>query len=214
MKIVRYGIKLEQLTEQSAETVRQWRNDAKIKQHMFYTADITEEHQQAWFKGIDNVNHFYFVIYSSNKPVGVINISDINWTRKTAQTGLYIYDDATIGTDVPARASLAMLDVFFLLLGINKVYAKVKGDNKVAHAYNTSLGFVQNNAIEGGFEYELSKTEYLQKAKQLRDALMKLNGKGATISLQTSHKTDKWLQEQLHWADKVADIDLQVVVGY
>ena len=214
MKIVRYGIRLENLTEQSAEMVRQWRNDDKIRQHMFYTEEITEEQQLTWFKGIDNINNFYFFIYSNNKPVGVIDIAAINWSRKTAQSGLYIYEDACIGTDVPVRASLAMLDVFFLLLGINKVYAKVKGDNKVAHAYNTSLGFVQVNEIEGGFEYELSKEAYLQKTKQLRDALMKLNGKGTTISLQTSHKTDKWVQEQLHWADKVADIDLQVVVGF
>lgn len=212
MKIVRYGIRLETLTEQSAEMVRQWRNDDKIRQHMFYTANITEEQQQAWFKGIDNINNFYFVIYSSNKPVGVIDIAAINWSRKTAQTGLYIYDDTCIGTDIPVRASLAMLDVFFLLLGISKVYAKVKGDNKVAHAYNTSLGFVQIKEIDGGFEYELTKQGYLLQAKQLRDALMKLNGKGATITLQASHNTDKWVQEQLHWAEKVADVDLQIVV--
>lgn len=213
MRIVRYGIKLEQLTKQSAETVRQWRNDAKIKQHMFYTDDITEEQQQAWFNSIDNNNNFYFVIYTNNKPIGVINIADINWPRKTAQAGLYVYDDTSISSDVPVRASLAMLDVFFLLLGMEKVYAKVKGDNKVAHNYNTSLGFGQTKSIDGGYEYELTKSSYLQTAKKLRDALMKLNGKNTVITLQPGNKVDKWVQEQLHWADKHADIDLQVVIA-
>lgn len=215
MRIVRYGVRLERLNERSAEMVREWRNDAKIKQHMFYTKDISAEQQEQWFQGIDNNNNFFFVIHANNKPVGLINISQINWARKTAQTGLFIYDDDSIASDIPVRASLAMLDIFFLLMGINTVYAKVKGDNKIAHSYNSSLGFVRIEETEGGagFLYELSKVEYLQKAKKLRDASLKLNGKNAVIALNPDNKVDKWLQEQLHWAEKHADVDLQVIIS-
>lgn len=215
MKIVRYGIRLEKLNTKTAELVRQWRNDAKIKQHMFYTADISEEQQQQWFNSIDNADNFYFVIYTDNRPIGLINISDINWRSGTAQTGLFIYDDKYIGSDIPVRASLAMLDVFFLLLDLKKVHAKVKGDNRAAHAYNTSLGFTQTDKVEEGkgYLYELSKAAYMQQAQKLREAVMKLHGKHTVITLQTDTKAGKLIQEKLHWAERHTDIDLQVVIS-
>lgn len=215
MKIRRYGITLERLQQEQTELVRQWRNDQKISRFMFYKGEITREMQQEWFDSIDNEQNFFFLIYLKNVPVGLINISSIDWENKTAYTGLYIYDDKFLATDTPVMASLAMLDVFFLLFDIQSVYAKVKGNNKAAHNYNSSLGFSRTKKIEYGlgYEYMLQKEIYLLETKQLRNAAIRLKGNTTTIELNSATKVDEWLRNKLSNAKKEVLKNLEVQIS-
>lgn len=215
MKITRYGITLERLQQEQTELVRQWRNDQKISRFMFYKGDITKEMQQEWFDSIDNEQNFFFLIHLKNMPVGLINISSIDWENKTAYTGLYIYDDKFLATDTPVMASLAMLDVFFLLFDIQSVYAKVKGNNKAAHNYNSSLGFSRTKKIEYGlgYEYMLQKDIYLLEAKQIRNAAIRLKGNKTVIELNAATKIDEWLRKRLSAAKKEVLKNLEVQIS-
>lgn len=214
MKITRYGVTLERLQQGQTELVRQWRNDQKISRFMFYKGDITKEMQQEWFDSIDNEQNFFFLIHLKNVPVGLINISSIDWENKTAYTGLYIYDDKFLATDTPVMASLAMLDVFFLLFDIQSVYAKVKGNNKAAHNYNSALGFSRTKKIEYGlgYEYMLQKEIYLLEAKQIRNAAIRLKGNKTVIELNAASKIDEWLRKRLGAAKKevLKNIEVQI----
>ena len=199
MKITRYGITLERLTPEQSEMVRAWRNDQKISQFMFYKGEITAAMQQEWFTTIDNEQNFFFVIHYKSAPVGLINISSIDWDNKTAYTGLFIYEEKFWGSDVPVMASLAMLDVFFLLFDIQSAYAKVKDNNMVAHNYNSALGFNRTKKIEHGlgYEYMLQKEMYLLEAKGLRNAAIRLRGNNTQIELQKNSAVDAWMSERL-----------------
>jgi len=199
MQIYRYGVELKRLAESDIELVRQWRNDPKIAQHMFYKVAITAEQQREWFFSINNTSNFFFLIHHLSKPVGLINISSIDWEKGTAYTGLFMYDDYCLGSDVPAMASMAMLDVFFLLLNVNCVYAKVKGDNQVAHKYNTSLGFLRTKKIElgQGYEYELTKETYLCKAAKLRQAAIRIKSNQTQIKFQQLDEVDVFLKTRI-----------------
>ncbi len=204
MKITRYGVTLERLLPEQSEMVRNWRNDRKIAQFMFYKGEITAAMQQEWFKSIDNEQNFFFVIIYNSSPVGLINISSIDWENKTAYSGLFIYEEKFWATDVPVMASLAMLDVFLLLFGIQTVFAKVKGDNKVAHKYNTSLGFSRTKKIELGlgWEYALQKETYQRETKNLRNAAIRLKGNDTFIELLKGSPVDEWIAEGMKKADR------------
>lgn len=214
MKITRYGISLQRMTLEDAELVRQWRNDKKISQFMFYKGEITKAMQDEWFSSIDNEQNFFFIIIHNNISVGLINISSIDWENKTAYTGLFIYEDKFLSTDIPVMASLTMLDVFFLLFDIQLVYAKVKGNNKVAHNYNSSLGFTRTKKIEFGlgYEYMLQKEIYLLEAKQVRNAAIHLKGNKTTIELNAS-SIDEWLKKKISLAKKNVFKNLEVSVS-
>lgn len=214
MKITRYGVTLERLQKEQLELVRQWRNDQKISRFMFYKGEITSLMQQEWFDSIDNEQNFFFLIYLKEQPVGLINISSIDWENKTSYTGLYIYDDKFLATDVPVMASLAMLDVFFMLFDMQSVYAKVKGNNRAAHNYNSSLGFSRTKKIEYGlgYEYMLQKEIYLLEAKKLRNAAIRLKGNKTTIELSPNTKIDGWLKKKLSAAKKDVLKNLEVEV--
>ncbi|MDB5283856.1 MAG: hypothetical protein JWO06_2931 [Bacteroidota bacterium] len=214
MKITRYGITLERLKEDQLEKVRGWRNDQKISRFMFYKGEIGPQMQSEWFSSIDNEQNFFFVIWYKNEAVGLINISSIDWENKTAYTGLFIYEEKFWGSDVPVMASLAMLDIFFLLFNVQSVYAKVKGSNKVAHNYNSSLGFSRTKKIEFGlgYEYMLQKEIYLLETKSLRNAAIRLRGNKTLIELDNSNKTDQWIEKRLADAKKEVLKNLEVKI--
>lgn len=178
MKITRYGICLERLKHEHIEMVRRWRNDPKISKFMFYKGEITPEMQEEWFAGINNNSNFFFLIHYKGQAVGLINISSVDWIEKTAYSGLFIYDEKFWGTDVPVMASLAILDVFFILFKIQTIYAKVKGTNQAAHNYNSALGFTKTKRIElgQGDEYVLHKEIYLIRSVEIRNAALRLKG--------------------------------------
>jgi RimJ/RimL family protein N-acetyltransferase len=215
MKITRYGVTLERLQQNQTELVRQWRNDQKIARFMFYKGEITKDMQQEWFESIDNEQNFFFLIQLKNIPVGLINISSIDWENKTAYTGLYIYDDRFLATDTPVMASLAMLDVFLLLFDIQSVYAKVKGNNNAAHNYNSSLGFSRTKKIEYGlgYEYILQKEIYLLETKQLRNAAIRLKGNETIVELNPVTRIDEWLRKKLSFARKEVLKNLEVRIS-
>lgn len=217
MKITRYGITLERIEQKHTELIRQWRNDQKISRFMFYKGEITQQMQEEWFTSINNEQNFFFLIYYINQPVGLINISSIDWENKTSYTGLFIYDDSFLASDIPVMASLAMLDVFFLLFDIQSVYAKVKGTNKAAHNYNTALGFSRTKKIEFGlgFEYLLQKEIYLSAAKRLRNAAIRLKGNCTIIELNPESKIDGWLKKRLSEAsmDVLKNLEVEIING-
>jgi UDP-4-amino-4,6-dideoxy-N-acetyl-beta-L-altrosamine N-acetyltransferase len=212
MKITRYGITLERMQPAQSEMVRQWRNDPKIQQFMFYKGEITSAMQQEWFLSMDNEQNFFFVIIYNTMPVGLINISSIDWENKTAYTGLFIYDEKFWGSDVPVMASLAMLDCFFMLFDIQSAYAKVKGNNMVAHNYNSSLGFSRTKKIEQGqgYEYMLQKEIYLLETKELRNAAIRLKGNHTDIELLKDNQVDTWISQRLANAKKEVIRNLEV----
>jgi RimJ/RimL family protein N-acetyltransferase len=188
MKVVKYGICLERVEEEHIEMIRNWRNDGKIAKHMFYSGQITAEMQREWFNSINNQSNYFFLIKHEDQPVGLINISALDRELHTAFSGLYIYDDKLLGSDIPVRASLAMLDLFFDRFDVEKVFAKVRGNNKVAHKYNIALGFKRTKKIEYGmgFEYELEKKNYFEKAKKLRAFASRLSSGVSSIEFNST----------------------------
>lgn len=138
--IEKYGVTLRRLTEDKIEMVRCWRNDPKIQQYMFYKEYITPEMQKKWFERINNENNYYYIIELEGKEIGLANIKDINWEKKEGEAGIFIYDDNYLDGVFSYQISLAMSYVEFTLLGLNRITAVVRKDNKRALDYNLSLG--------------------------------------------------------------------------
>ena len=184
MIIRRYGIDLVRVQKEHIEMIRVWRNDPKIRDFMFFKSEITAEMQRNWFNSVNNDQNFYFMVCPTDRPIGLISISSIDYDHNKAFAGLFIYDDNFLGTDIPVRSSLCLLDVFFTYTSVDTLYAKVRNSNLVADQYNTSLGFERIKKIElgQGYEYELVKEKYFGKSHTLRQAAMKIYGSKTTIT--------------------------------
>ena len=159
MEITKYGVTLKRLTEDKIEMVRNWRNDPKIQQYMEFRDYITPEMQQAWFKRINNDNNYYFIIIWEGREVGLINIKDIDYTKKIGEPGIFIYDDDCLNSDVALRASLCRDDFIWDVLKLEKMYIHVMRDNKRAIKFNLFRGY----KLEEGQETVLNQLYSLAK---------------------------------------------------
>jgi len=184
MIISKYGVNLVRVQKEHIEQIRVWRNDPKIRDYMFFKSEITSEMQLNWFNSVNNDQNFYFMVCPADTPIGLISISSIDYEHNKAFAGLFIYDDNFLGTDVPVRSSLCLLDVFFTYTSINTLYAKVRNSNIVADQYNAYLGFEKVKKIElgQGYEYGLEKENYFKKANVLRLAAARIYGSKTSIT--------------------------------
>lgn len=156
-----YGVTLRRLTHDKIEMLRQWRNDPKIQQYMFYRDYITPEMQEAWFKRINNENNYYFIIEYEGKEIGLINVKDIDYEQKTGESGVFIYDDAYLNTDVAYRAHLVMFDFIYGELGLLNTYSHIIGDNGRALRFMFFLGGKAQSDAPDNTAYILFAEDYL-----------------------------------------------------
>ncbi len=167
MKLEQFGLVLEGLRESELERLRQWRNNAAIRQHMEYQEEISPAMQHAWFERVQTTAYYYFIIRTDSQPIGLIHLAQVD--DRSAEAGLFIGEADYWGTSVPARASLCILHFAFEELRLQVVQAKVKRDNWEARRYNQSLGFVyQRDAEHPDFIWmELTARSFVQVAQPL-----------------------------------------------
>lgn len=159
-----YGVTLRRLTHDKIEMLRQWRNDPKIQQYMIYREYITPEMQEEWFEKINDDHNFYFIIEYEGREVGMINIKDVDYEKKTGEPGQFIYDDSLWNSDVGMRASLCFNDFVWNTLGLDSTYCHVLASNKRALQFNLLLGA----EIDTDYEDEESQKLVVTREKAMR----------------------------------------------
>ena len=135
-----YGVTLRRLTHDKIEMLRCWRNDPKIQQYMFYREYITPEMQEAWFKRINNEHNYYFIIEYEGNEIGLINVKDIDYGKKTGESGVFIYDESYQNSDVAYRAHLVMFDFVYGELHLADTYSHIIGNNTRALRFALFIG--------------------------------------------------------------------------
>ncbi len=185
MIVSRYGVRLVRLRLEHIELLRTWRNAEKISRFMEYREHITPEMQQKWFEGLKPDSDFYFMIEYRGNLVGMIHASGIDWQDGRGDAGLFIFEDRYLSTYTPVLASLCMVDLFFGVLRLERLYAKVMRNNPVAAAYNARLGF---KLLPGQEEqeyqmFELSKADYYKATEVLRNKAIAVEGNGFTLQI-------------------------------
>lgn len=173
-----YGVTLRRLTHDKIEMLRQWRNDPKIQQFMIYRDYITPEMQEQWYEKINNDHNFYFIIEYGGREVGMINIKDVDYEKKTGEPGQFMYADDLLDSDVSMRASLCIMDFVWEELGLESMYIHVVATNKRALDYNLLIGYeiVPEYENKGDLMLILSREKAMSpspKFKRIKNVLSK-----------------------------------------
>lgn len=141
MIIRKYGLTLRRLQEDDLELVRQMRNSSAIRAVMQFRDEITPEMQQAWFARVNNFENYYYVVEYEGKKIALINDKNMDWEKRTSESGLFFWDKDYIHTFIPMLASMVLLDVGFYYLQWRTSYIHVMRDNPSAIDYTTRLGY-------------------------------------------------------------------------
>lgn len=173
MEISGYGVTLRRLTHDKIEMLRQWRNDPKIQRFMAFRDHITPEMQENWFQSINNDNNFYFIIEFEGKEIGMTNLKDIDYERGTGESGIFIYVDEYLNSDVSFRCALCLGDWFYYDLNLSTSLAHICCDNKRAIEYNKFLEFKLLDGQDGVYKqlYVQTKDGYAKSANKIKRIL-------------------------------------------
>lgn len=188
---------LESLRPAYLELLRNWRNAPEIRRHMEYQAYISPEMQIQWFRQIQTIEYYYFVILEGTTPVGLIHLSAVDDNH--GEAGLFIGEPKYQGSTVPIRASLSLLDFAFNSLYLKNVTAKVKRDNLTAIQYNSALGFkVWKEAEHPNFYWMIVEKEMFDSGtKSLKNAAALLGDAQFQLTLEEEQALDLKIEKDL-----------------
>ena len=70
--------------------VLSWRNEKSVRQWMFHTAVITWPEHMKFIEHLKvDTTRYYFLVYLKSYPIGVVDLTNIDRVRKSAEIGIY-----------------------------------------------------------------------------------------------------------------------------
>lgn len=168
--IEQYNIRLLRLNSDNIELVRNWRNSPKIQQTMIYREYISPAMQIKWFNKINNDDNLYYIIESEQRKIGLINVKDISFIDNSGESGVFIFDDESLGKDIAYRAHLCFFDYVFNCTKIENLYAHILSNNSPAIRFVQFLGYKIDSYKSNSnvIFVTLSKSDYLQNNNRAR----------------------------------------------
>jgi len=176
MKWIKYGVTLSRITENDIELVRHWRNHPDIMKTMQFRENITSEMQKKWFKSINNLNNYYYLIHYNGEKIGMINNKNVDWNTRTSEAGIFIWNENF--DFVPLLASLLLCEAGFYILQGGYSFVHTLRTNHKAIEYNLMLGYelYKDDPTEDTQEYRLTRENFEKQTVKLREAALKLSG--------------------------------------
>jgi len=198
MRFLRYGIELQRLEARHLEMVRQWRNHESVRLRMRYQEEITPAAQVEWFKGLDPYNDWYFVGEHKQRPFGLFQVKQIDWSRKVGEAGGFVSDAELIGGIEPGLGILALMDFAFLVLGLESLEASYHPDHREIVRLNSQLGYeIFATCSDNYVRARVTAAGYLSAAAKLRQVAAQTQGEEIRLS-----GADSWLLQQLKKVDQ------------
>ncbi len=137
---------------------------------MAFREQISPEQQIKWFESINNDRNRFFVIQIHDQPVGLTEFKKIDFEKREAEAGIFIYDKRYRDSIFSYAVSILLLDYGFGDLNFEKVFAYILDSNPRAVRYNKSFGFesVSESDVDGKRLYQLTKSRYLNAVGKYR----------------------------------------------
>lgn len=145
--------------EEDLECIMDWRMRPEITRNMRTHPVLTMEKQRAWFEKISRENNqYHWVIRIDDAPVGVINIHEIDWKKKSCATGIYIAEKGG-GPGLFFELHWNLFDFVFYNMQFCEIYAEALDFNKTAVMLNKRL-WPTVIKQEDCFSYSITKEQW------------------------------------------------------
>lgn len=125
--------RLRLMNDGDLERVMRWRMLPEITQNMYSDPQLTPQVQQQWFKRISQSREDrYWIIElgDANAPVGVLNLSEIDYTHRRCAWAYYIAEATARGRGIAKTLECNVYDHVLDVMGLNKLWCEVLSFNE------------------------------------------------------------------------------------
>lgn len=130
------------VNDELIELVRNWRNRKDINKFMFTNHYINKDEHRKWIENLKNSNiRKAWVIKYSEKPIGFVQLTNIDNIKKTTEWGFYIADKLYRSKGIGSLTLYKLIEYVFNNMKFDKMKTKVLENNTVALKLYKKFGF-------------------------------------------------------------------------
>lgn len=169
----RYGLHVRLVREEDAAFIVKLRTNPQLSKFLHQTnPDVSV--QQEWIrqyklretKGED----FYFIFYSQDKPVGVIRIYDIDYSKSKATIGSWVCE-LDLPLPIPVSTLIIGREIMFEILRVETDCFEVRKANKHVQRVHKMMGAEIVAEDKENYYYELSKNVFEEQKMEVINLL-------------------------------------------
>ena len=140
---------IQEADEEVFEQIRIWRNREDITKYMYSNHYISEEEHRNWYEGIKvKKDTKFWIIYYQALPVGIVNLSDIDFKNRITNWGFYIGDEKYRGMGLSKIILYHLMTYVFEKMEFHKMHTTVLGNNSIAKNLYEKMGFKQEGLLK------------------------------------------------------------------
>jgi UDP-4-amino-4,6-dideoxy-N-acetyl-beta-L-altrosamine N-acetyltransferase len=149
------NITLRKIQDKDLETIMYWRMAPDITRYMNTNPKLTMESQRKWLASInENDAVMYWVIENNLKPIGLINLADIDWKNKTSLWGYYIGEKSERSFKLALSLEMSLYDYVFDVLDFNELHGEIFSLNEGVIKLHLLCGSHITKEVNGEVEKE------------------------------------------------------------
>jgi RimJ/RimL family protein N-acetyltransferase len=143
MKIVGKNICLRPITESDLQMKVDWINDPDVHKYLHYDIPLRLDKTVEWFQRVSKDSSRCDLIIETNNadPIGLIGFTSINKKYQTAEFYIAIGNKAYWGKGVGTEAASLIAKWAFDSLGLYKLWATIRAENKAMIAMMKKVGY-------------------------------------------------------------------------
>lgn len=135
-------VALRPLQPDDSPTLYRWRNSSEVARWMYTDHRIGEEEHARWFAGAAaDPGRVYRVIEADGRPVGLVNLYDVDQRRRCCSWAYYLGEGAARGRGLGAFVEYVVIEHVFGAMGFHKLWCEVLIDNEPVWRLHESFGF-------------------------------------------------------------------------
>jgi len=142
-------VPIQKINEELLEQIRIWRNSPEISKFMYNDHYISKEEHNNWYKNLKSKQDAKFwIIYYHDTPIGIVNLSDIDYINKITNWGFYIGDKNYRGKGISKFILYHLMILVFEKMKFHKMYTTVLENNPIALNLYQKMGFKQEGLLK------------------------------------------------------------------
>ena len=146
--------------EEDLVRIMEWRMRPEITANMRTHPVLTMEKQRAWLERINREKtQYHWVIWVDGVPIGVINIQEVDWDKKSCSTGIYIAEKGHGGPGLFFELHWNLFDLVFETMNFREIHAEALDFNQTAVMLNKRMWPVVERK-EDCFVYGITKEQW------------------------------------------------------